>query len=261
VRHLAEGGSDKRAMAKIITVTGVHLGSGASTIAANVAVLLAQDGRRVALVDCAISTPTQHLLFGLTKGDCQQSLNDFLLGRCALSGAAIVPNLACPPGRLFVIPANAEVADLGQALRQPYDFDLLDGGYRDLVETLNLDVLIIDAEVGLHESTMASLVSSEAILAVIQLDLQQYPGIGIMLHVAERLGISHQALVVNNTASLYDPDNVRATVEQAFGWKVTGVLPYCDELMALGSGSIFVLRFPDHAMTAAFRQIADALLA
>jgi len=37
------------------------------------------------------------------------------------------------------------------------------------------------------------------------------------------------------------------------------LLPYCDELMALGSGDIFVLRYPNHPMVATFQTIADAL--
>jgi hypothetical protein len=40
---------------------------------------------------------------------------------------------------------------------------------------------------------------------------------------------------------------------------VIAVLPHSDELMALASGGIFSLRYPDHPVTALYRQIADGL--
>jgi hypothetical protein len=55
-------------------------------------------------------------------------------------------------------------------------------------------------------------------------------------------------------------DNVQAQVMQSYGWDVTGIVPYCDELVALGSASLFVLRYPTHPVTAILRQVAQRLV-
>ncbi len=38
-------------------------------------------------------------------------------------------------------------------------------------------------------------------------------------------------------------------------------LPHCDEMMALASGDIFVLRYPHHPLTASLKVLADKLMA
>ena len=55
-------------------------GTGKSNTTANVAAILAQDGRRVGVIDADIQSPGIHVLFGLAGSDVHASLNDFLFG-------------------------------------------------------------------------------------------------------------------------------------------------------------------------------------
>ncbi len=48
-------------------------------------------------------------------------------------------------------------------------------------------------------------------------------------------------------------------MEQAYGCEVAAVLPHSDEMMNLASEGIFCLRYPDHPLTALFRQVAGRL--
>jgi hypothetical protein len=41
---------------------------------------------------------------------------------------------------------------------------------------------------------------------------------------------------------------------------VAAVLPHSDELMVLSSAGIFALRYPDHAVTALYQQLATRLM-
>jgi hypothetical protein len=41
---------------------------------------------------------------------------------------------------------------------------------------------------------------------------------------------------------------------------VAAVLPHSAELMALASAGVFALRYPDHAVTAALKQVAATLV-
>ena len=67
-------------------------------------------------------------------------------------------------------------------------------------------------------------------------------------------------LVVNKVPPQFDPEAVKARVEQAYGCEVVAVMPHSDEMMTLASEGIFCLRYPDHPMTALYRQVADRVI-
>jgi len=92
-------------------------------------------------------------------------------------------------------------------------------------------------------------------------DKQDYEGTGVTVKVAEGLQVPRMLLVVNKTPAALDPEAVRRKVEDAYSCPVAAVLPHSDEMMNLASGGIFVLRYPDHPLTALYRQVAAALVA
>jgi tyrosine-protein kinase Etk/Wzc len=53
---------------RILAVTGPGRGEGKSTTAANLAIALAMDGKRVLIVDCDLRRPSMHRVFGLSRG-------------------------------------------------------------------------------------------------------------------------------------------------------------------------------------------------
>jgi MinD-like ATPase involved in chromosome partitioning or flagellar assembly len=65
---------------------------------------------------------------------------------------------------------------------------------------------------------------------------------------------------VNKVPAVFDPEAVKARVEGAYQCDVAAVLPQSDEMMALASAGIFALRYPDHPITAAFKQVAVTLV-
>ena len=48
-------------------------------------------------------------------------------------------------------------------------------------------------------------------------------------------------------------------VKETYGCDVAAVLPYCPEMLTLASGGIFSHHYPDHHLTAQFRQIAEKI--
>jgi MinD-like ATPase involved in chromosome partitioning or flagellar assembly len=79
--------------------------------------------------------------------------------------------------------------------------------------------------------------------------------------VARKLDVPRLVLIVNKVPSVFDVADVRARVEQTYGCEVAAVLPHSDEIMTLASAGIFVLRYPDHPITAALKQVAAKLVA
>ena len=252
-------------MAMIVSIHSFRGGTGKSNTTANLATLLAVEGRRVGVIDTDIQSPGIHVLFGLAGDQIVASLNDFLWRGRAIEDAArdVTPNLgdAASPGRVFLIPSSIKPGEITRVLREGYDAQRLTQGLRHLVTELRLDVLLIDTHPGLNEETLLSLVISHVLLIVLRPDQQDYEGTGVTVKVAQELEVPRMMLVVNKTPPILDPEAVRRKVEEAYACRVAAVLPHADEMMNLASEGIFVVRYPAHPMTSLYKQVAADLVA
>jgi MinD-like ATPase involved in chromosome partitioning or flagellar assembly len=250
-------------MSKIVSVHSFRGGTGKSNTSANLAALLAARGSRVGVIDTDIQSPGIHVLFGLSEDSMVHSLNDYLWGKCEIQQTAhdITANLGIGgAGRVFLVPSSLKAGEIARVLRQGYDVGLLNDGFRNLIEELNLGVLMIDTHPGLNEETLLSIAISDVLIIIMRPDQQDYLGTGVTVEVARKLNVPRMMLVVNKVPAVFAVSDVKARVEQAYGAPVAAVLPHCDELMALASAGIFALRYPDHPVTAALQQVAAGLL-
>ena len=250
-------------MSKIISIHSFRGGTGKSNTTANVAMLLAAEGRRVAVVDTDIQSPGIHVLFGLDQATLNRTLNDYLWGRCRIVEAAhdVTPSLGVDfEGRTFLVPSSIQPADIAQVMREGYDVGLLNEGFRHLIEELELDALLLDTHPGLNEETLLSIAMSNALAVIMRPDSQDYEGTSVTVAVARKLGVPRMVLVVNKTPEIFDAAEVEARVEKTYDCEVAAVLPHSDELMVLSSEGIFALRHPDHPLTGLYRQIASRIM-
>lgn len=250
-------------MASIISVHSFRGGTGKSNTTANLAACLAVAGRRVGVIDADIQSPWIHVLFGLAGDDITASLNDFLWhGRSIRDVAMDVTERQGVPmaGRLFLIPSSMQPGEIARILREGYDAQRLTEGLRELVVSLDLDVLFIDTHPGLNEETLLSLVISHALLVIMRPDKQDYEGTGVTVRVARELEVPHISILVNKAPSNLSADDIARRVSEAYGCPVADVLPHSDDLMRLASEGVFSLRFPDHPLSERYRRIAASLL-
>lgn len=247
-------------MAKILSIHSFRGGTGKSNITANVAVALALTGQRVGVVDTDIQSPGIHILFGLDGAQVQHSLNDYLNGVCPIEQTAHPVLEDVVPGKLFLIPSSIQADDIVQVLRQGYDIRLLTAAIRKLIDTLELDALLIDTHPGLNEETLFSLAVSTTVAVVMRPDRQDYEGTAVTVEVARSLDVPHMMLIVNKMPPDYNAGELEAQVEKVYGCPVAAVLPHSNDMMYLASGGIFVLECPGHPLTAALRRLAQRLV-
>jgi MinD-like ATPase involved in chromosome partitioning or flagellar assembly len=250
-------------MPKIISVHSFRGGTGKSNSTANITAILAAQGLRVGVVDTDIQSPGIHVLFGLGENDMGRSLNDYLWGKCDIREAAhdVTANLGPgTSGRVFLIPSSIKAGEIAKVLREGYDVGLLNDGFHKLIEELNLDVLMIDTHPGLNEETLLSIAISDALAIIMRPDQQDYQGTGVTVEVARKLDVPRMVLVVNKTPSAFDFDEVKRRVEHTYNCEVAAVLPHADEMMTLASGGVFVVRYPDHPISAKYKTIAARLM-
>lgn len=250
-------------MSSLIAVHSFRGGTGKSNSCANIATVLAQEGRRVAVVDADIQSPGVHVIFGVDSAGSARSLNDYLWGRCSIADAAqdVTPSLhGDAGGKIFLIPSSIDPNQIARVIRDGYDVGLLNEGFRALISDLSLDALIIDTHPGLNEETLLSIAMADVLAIILRPDEQDYQGTSVTVRVARRLGVPRMLLIVNKTPSVFDRENVRAEVETAYDCEVAAVLPHSDEMMALSSREVFSLRYPEHPISNLYRSVAHALV-
>lgn len=251
-------------MAELISVHSFRGGTGKSNTTANVAALLARDGKRVGVVDLDIQSPGIHVLFGMDQDSAMvHSLNDYLWGDCPLRDAAHDVTSILDDGltgRVWLVPSSMRPGDIARVMHEGYDVNLLNEGFHRLIDDLSLDVLLLDTHPGINEETLLSIAMSDALAIVLRPDQQDYEGTRVTVTVARKLGVPRMVLVVNKTPDVFDSAEVRQLVEATYQCPVAAVLPHSDDVMVLSSRGIFALRHPDHHLTALYRDVARRLM-
>jgi MinD-like ATPase involved in chromosome partitioning or flagellar assembly len=251
-------------MSTIISIHSFRGGTGKSNTTANISALLAMDGARVGVVDTDIASPGIHVLFNLDESEMVHSLNDYLWGKCAIEEAAhdVTAHLGGEvKGQVFLIPSSIKAGEIARILREGYDVGLLNDGFRDVVDKLKLDYLLIDTHPGLNEETLLSIAISNTLIIILRPDSQDYQGTAVTVDVARKLDVPKMLILVNKVPSQFDLDDVRKRVEQTYNATVAAVLPHSDEMMTLASSGIFSIRFPDHPITKGLRSLVSQIKA
>jgi MinD-like ATPase involved in chromosome partitioning or flagellar assembly len=251
-------------MSKIISIHSFRGGTGKSNSTANIATLMAMSGLRVGVVDTDISSPGIHVLFGVNSDALGFTLNDYLWGKCSIDQAAhdVTEQLGQPiKGKVFLIPSSMKPGEISRVLKEGYDVGLLNDGFSKVIDDLNLDALMIDTHPGLNEETLLSIAISDALVIIMRPDSQDYQGTSVTVDIARKLGVPKLLLLINKVPAVYDAEATKARAEKIYSCEVGAVLPHSDDMMALASAGIFVLRFPDHPVTAMYKQVAERLMA
>lgn len=253
------GESPGSTVAKIVSIHSFRGGTGKSNTTANLAVSLAALGQRVGVIDTDIQSPGIHVLFGLQGDQIAVSLNDFLWHGREIEETAIDVTPGNTAGKIFLIPSSTKPGEITRALRQGYDAKRLTQGFRQLIDALSLDFLLIDTHPGLNEETLLSLVISHQLIIVMRPDHQDYEGTGIAVKVARGLKVPAMMIVVNKTPADFDPAALSTRLSEIYQCEVAAILPHSDEMMKLGSQGIFTLKFPDDQLSVRYAEIATKL--
>jgi MinD-like ATPase involved in chromosome partitioning or flagellar assembly len=249
-------------MSAIVTIHSFRRGVGKSSLIANLAVLLALQGRRVALIDTDFQAPSLHLFFGLSDVEPTRTLNDYLWDKCdILSTVQDVTSRLVPTasGKLFVIPASNKISDIMQIIRTPLNIDRYMSGLEKLATELNLDILLVDTPSGLNEDTLQAIAVSNVVVLVLHPDKHDFQGTAVTVDMIRRLQVPAIHLVLNDVPDNLNAEDVRLQLEQTYQCGGGFVLNHSEELMTLASSQPFVLCHPQHPLTARIKELADQL--
>ena len=248
-------------MGKLVVVHSFRGGTGKSNITANLAALLAYRGNRVGIVDTDIQSPGIHALFNLAPDHFKFALNDYLWKRCRIEEAAydvsatLLRHKPEATGRIYLIPASMRTGEITRILQEGYDVGLLNNGFQQFMERLELDYLLIDTHPGVNEETLLSAAISDVLVLILRPDRQDYQGTAIMIELARQLEVPKMLLLINKAINQKDFAALEQRVQSSYGVEVAGVIPLAEEVAVLGSTDLFCLAHPDHSMTLALQSV------
>lgn len=254
-------------MSKVISVHSFRGGTGKSNVTANLAALLAREGARVGVVDTDIQSPGIHAIFGVTPDQQTHTLNDYLWDRCRIEQAAqdvsatLRPDDGDTRGSLYLIPGSMRTGEITRILQNGYDVGLLNNGFQQLIERLDLDYLWIDTHPGVNEETLLSIAISDVLLLILRPDRQDYQGTAVAIELARQLEVPNLFVLVNKAINQADFGALQQRVESTYGVPVVGVLPLSEEMATLGSSGLFCLSHPEHRITEVLGGVARRITA
>jgi MinD-like ATPase involved in chromosome partitioning or flagellar assembly len=249
-------------MSKNIAFHSFGRGVGKSILTANIAAILASNGKRVGVVDVDLHAPSVHIPFGLNESQKTYVLNDYLSKKCEFE-AAVYDVSACLPanseGKIFLVPSSSRMLEINRIVREGYELASLHQGLEWMTEAKRLDVLLMDVCAGLNEDTLLPIAISDLLVVILRPDPQDFQGTAVTVEIARRLNVSRIVLVANMVPTAFDFDEVKAKVNQTYQCEVATVLPFSEEVMTLASSGIFMLRYPTHSFTSRLQRLAESL--
>lgn len=140
---------------QVIAVTGGKGGVGKSNVSVNLAIALAEMGRRVVVMDADLGLANIDVLLGLTAN---RNISDVLAGECSLADV-----LVDGPGGIRIVPASSGTQHMTQL--SPMEHAGLINAFSELGD--GIDVLIVDTAAGISETVVSFLRASQEILLVV----------------------------------------------------------------------------------------------
>jgi len=246
-RGVAEVIAAPRKLGTVIAFAHGKGGVGTTTLAANVAAVLATDGKSVVLVDLNLQFGTAAMFFDLrprttivefARGDVNRvTEEDF--ARFLADHKSGVRILAAPPS-----PEEAELVSVA-AVQQA--IDLARGGR---------DAVVLDLATKLDEVTLAALDVSDIVCVVAAPHLAALRSTSDTLAMLTRIGIAEERIVValvrNSAKGIED-----ASVAKFLKRKADIVVPFAEKADAAADlGVPYVLAEPNDRATIALKQLA-----
>lgn len=140
---------------QVIAVTGGKGGVGKTSVSVNLAVALAQKGRRVALLDADLGLANVDIMLGL---NAKHNLEDVLAGHHTLNDIMLTG-----PGGIRIIPASSGTQHMAQLSAMEHAG--LIHAFSEISD--ELDVLIIDTAAGITDSVISFVRAAQEVLVVV----------------------------------------------------------------------------------------------
>ena len=230
---------------KTLSIHSSRGGTGKTVVATNIAVVLANRGCNVALLDMDFRAPSLSMVFSKQLDQpVKYWLNDYLENRCTPRQAVIELPKTSLKGNLFLSLANPAIEAITSIMEKSREWEVsalkkIFSLRAFLFDELNIDYCIFDTSPGVQYSSVNAAVASDVSIVVTTLDLLDIDGVKrLILDLYD--SVAKKTLVLLNKvypetcpwSANKQRELIRIT-ESALGHQVIGIIPcYCQVLQA-----------------------------
>ncbi len=243
---------------RLLALHSPRSGNGVSTIAVNLAALLAAQGGRVCLADLNLASPS---LLHLTNAEAQLGVQDFLMGNCVLAEALLElspARFSGGAGRFALLPARMS---LNAAARFAKDGAYFASFYNELKDLLpqGFDFAVLDLPSGLSEGVLSVFSALDVLLEVSNPHVPSFQDFALILAIAQSLEIPQTLAIINLALPKYDARQIAAEYERAFGIEAAANLQMNLDVVDFPNRSFFALARPDDPYARELARLASRL--
>lgn len=239
-------------------------GTGKTTITANLAVTLAQLGKRVGVVDLDLEGPGLHVVFGVSDNEVTSTINDVLQSSIPVSQAVVdlTHRIGLRNGSLLFCPAGHKLEEILSIIDQGFNLAKFRSVLEDLCRIYRLDYVFIDSHPGVERDTLLAMALCDNLVLISRVDQQDLFGSGVMTEVASQLS-KPVVLILNMVPSSVnekESTKIANRLGQLFKLDVLTALPFNSDVLENLSKGVFVLERPRDPLTKRFTEIAERML-
>ncbi len=196
-------------MTKIIAIASGKGGVGKTTLTTNLAASLANDGKKVVVVDANLSAPNLAVHLGIPTASLV-TLNDVLKHNAFITHA-----LYRHPSGFYVVPADLD------EIERNY------GGLKRALKQLlgNADIVILDAAPGVNKEVEAAVKMADEVLLVTTPDEASLRNVMLLKRRIDELGKDIAGVVVNQAKNVHY-ELTDKEIEERLGVRVLGRIRY-----------------------------------
>jgi len=261
IRHVYElenkrrSQSDKekngRFKSQVVTVFGTKGGVGKTTIAVNLAMLLAKSKKKVALIDLDLQFGDVSIFLNLTPrrtiSELAQESGEIDIGLIEsyliphISGTKVLPAPGRPEYAELIMPRHVEAVI--NELKKYYEY------------------IIIDTPPTFNETNLSAIDLSNQVLLVLSMDMATIKNVKLSLELLESLHQKGKTRLVLNRAS--EDMGIRIKdAEDTLGFLIAAHIPSDGKLVvsALNKGVPFVLTHPSAKVSLAVRNLSELVM-
>lgn len=236
---------------KVITVYGAKGGLGKTTIATNLAIKLAEQNKKVAILDLDLQFGDVHIFM---DADPKETIADLMQDMASPTIDSIRSYMSIHPSGVHILcaPKSPEYADMISGDRIQSLLSLLRSYY---------DYVIIDTGANFADSTLSALEASTTILFVTGLDISILKNSKVAMTILESLGLKKKVRVIINRAVEINSITI-ADVQRIVDAPILARIPsdYMVAVAALNQGQPFVQSAPKAKLSLAISDVAEKIL-
>lgn len=245
-------------MGKKILIQSAKGGSGGTTFLINFAAVLAQDGKKVCIVDACLDPYAFTAIFEIQETHIKHSLVDYIFGECKIEDTIV----KLPPepggwsqmkGSMSIVLSSQSIQEHAKLFMERYDVKI----FSDALDKLSqlFDYVLIDGGASLADEMLMSMAMSD--IVVINSEWKYLAKPVDFIDIAKKLEVPKIFMVLN------------LVPKKVFEIPIHEFKNNFNQPMALFPNSadirdemgVFVITKPDHPITTLFRKIVKCILA